>query len=138
MTVVPRTVRGASYAVRTLEDVAAVVVTPLMDIDADLAETLRDGLAAALSTNRHVVLDLHAVHLIDSAGLGLLVRAHQGAKDRGGSLSLVAPSRFILTVLHTMRLDMIFSTYPDERSALSGVAATRTHKSVPDGDGGRI
>jgi anti-anti-sigma factor len=108
---------GASYGVRAHDDVDAVVVTPLIDIEADFAETLRDGLTAAVSTSRHVVLDLHAVHLIDSAGLGLLVRAHQDARHRGGSLSLIAPSRYVRTVLHTMRLDTVFPTYPDEQTA---------------------
>jgi anti-anti-sigma factor len=114
----PPPTHGASFAVRPREDVDAVVLTPLADIDSAFAETLRDGLTAALGTSRHLVLDLHAVHLIDSAGLGLLVRTHQEAKHRGGSLCLVAPSRFVLTVLHTMRLDMIFTSYPDEQTAV--------------------
>jgi anti-anti-sigma factor len=117
----PAPVHGASYGLRTHPDLDAVVVTPLADIEIGFAETLRDGLTAALDTSRHVVLDLHAVHLIDSAGLSLLVRAHQEAKNRGGSLRLVAPSRYVLTVLHTMRLDSVFASYPDEEKAFRAV-----------------
>ncbi len=73
------------------------------------------------------VLDLHAVHLIDSAGLGLLVRAHHEAKHRGGSLSLVAPSRYVRTVLHTMRLDTVFHTYPDEQAAFRALRPDTGH-----------
>lgn len=113
----PAPAHGASYGIQVHNDLDAVVVTPLGDIDAAFVETLRDGLTAAVSTSRHVVLDLHAAHLIDSAGLGLLVRANQEAKHRGGSLCLVAPSRYVLTVLHTMRLDTVFPTYPDEEAA---------------------
>jgi anti-anti-sigma factor len=113
----PAPAHGASYGVQIHDDMDAVVVTPLVDIDADFAETLRDALTAAVSARRHVVLDLHAVHLIDSAGLGLLVRARQDAKHRDRSLCLVAPSRYVLTVLHTMRLDTVFPTYPDEATA---------------------
>jgi anti-sigma B factor antagonist len=113
----PSPAPGASYGIQVHQDMDAIVVTPLVDIDADFAATLRDGLTAAVSTGRHVVLDLHAVQLIDSAGLGLLVRAHQQAKRRGGSLCLVAPSRYVLTVLHTMRLDTVFAAYPDEEAA---------------------
>lgn len=121
----PAPIHGASYGLRVHHDLDAVVVTPLVDIEADFAETLRDVLTDAVSTGRYVVLDLHAVHLIDSAGLGLLVRAHQQAKHRGGSLCLVEPSRYIRTVLHTMRLDTVFPTYPDEHSAF------RAHGSPP-------
>jgi anti-anti-sigma factor len=120
-------VHGASYGVQVHDDMDAIAVTPLVDIDADFAETLRDGLAAAVRTRQHVVLDLHAVHLIDSAGLGLLVRAHQEAKHRGGSLSLVAPSRYVRTVLHTMRLDTVFHTYPDEQAAFRALRPAAGH-----------
>lgn len=117
----PAPVHGASYGVRVDSAAGAVVVTPLVDIDAGFAETLREGLVDALGTCSHVVLDLHAVHLIDSAGLGLLVRTHQEARHRGGSLHLVAPSRFVLTVLHTMRLDTLFPHHPGEEEALLAV-----------------
>ena len=90
----------------------AVVVRPLTDLDREAAEELRPDLMSAAGEGRAVVVDLHAVHLIDSAGLGLLVRAHQEAKQNGGRLALVAPSRFVLTVLHTMRLDGMFTIYP--------------------------
>lgn len=51
--------------------------------------------------------------VIDSAGLGLLVRAYRCTKRCGGGLSLVAPSRFVITVLHTMHLDGMFPIFPD-------------------------
>lgn len=117
----PPPAHGASYGVQAHNDIDAVVVTPLGDIDAGFAETLRDGLTIALDTGRHVVLDLHAVHLIDSAGLSLVVRIHQEAKHRGGSLRLAAPSRYVQTVLHTMRLDTVFTGYPDREAALQAV-----------------
>jgi len=123
----PAPVHGASFGFQVHDDMDAIVVTPLVDIDADFTETLRDGLTAAGSTSRHIVLDLHAVHLIDSAGLGLLVRAHQEAKHRGGSLCLAAPSRYVLTVLHTMRLDTVFPTYPDEQTAFRALRLDARH-----------
>jgi anti-sigma B factor antagonist len=53
------------------------------------------------------------VRLIDSTALGLLVRAHQDAKRYGRFVCLVAPSRFVITVLHTMRLRAVFPDFPD-------------------------
>ncbi|WP_229073597.1 STAS domain-containing protein [Actinoplanes sp. DH11] len=96
----------------------ATVLTPLADLDRDIAEEIRPVLMSAAGKGRDVLVDLHAVHLIDSAGLGLLVRAHQEAKQHGGRLALVAPSRFVQTVLHTMRLDGVFPLYPDREAAL--------------------
>lgn len=125
----PAPAHGASYGIQTHDDMDTVIVTPLADIDAGFAQTLRDGLTAAVSASRHVVLDLHAVHMIDSAGLGLLVRAHQEAKHRGGSLCLISPSRYVLTVLHTMRLDTVFATYPDEEAALHALRPQVGHTS---------
>jgi anti-sigma B factor antagonist len=108
------------FAVDQDDDLEAVVVTPLTDLDSDVAELIRPALMAAAGEGRDVVVDLHAVHIIDSAGLGLLVRAHQEAKQSGGRLALVAPSPFVQTVLHTMRLEGLFTMYPDRDAALSG------------------
>jgi anti-sigma B factor antagonist len=100
-------------------DTDTVVVTPLTDIDAAAADLLREALAEAVSRHRHVVVDLHAAGHIDSAGLSLLVRAYNDAKGRGGTLSLAAPSRYVVTVLHTMKLHQVFPMYPDVDTALT-------------------
>lgn len=117
---VPRSF-GASYDVRTRSDLDAVVITPLSDMDASLVERLRDEVMRAAHTYAHVVMDMHAVDFIDSAGLGLLVRAHQAAKQHDATFTLAAPSRFIRTVLHTMRLDGVFGSFPDHGAALAGI-----------------
>ncbi|UQU62644.1 STAS domain-containing protein [Couchioplanes caeruleus] len=114
---------SASYDLRTHDDVDAAAITPLADLDAVLAERLRDDLMHAATAHRHVLVDLHAVHFIDSAALGLLVRARQEAKQHGATFDLVAPSRFVRAVLHTMRLDSVFRTFPDMQSAVDTVAA---------------
>ncbi|MDI5943965.1 STAS domain-containing protein, partial [Micromonospora sp. DH15] len=57
---------------------------------------------------------------------GLLVRAHQEARQRGVVLCLAAPSRFVRTVLHTMRLDGLFPTFADQQEALAAAGAALT------------
>ncbi|GGM06785.1 MULTISPECIES: STAS domain-containing protein [Micromonospora] len=104
----------------------AVVVRPNGDIDLAVAEPLREALAEAITADRPVLLDLSRVDLIDSTGLGILVRAHNDARQRGLPLCLVAPSRFVLTVLHTMRLDTVFLTFDERDQALAGLAAARS------------
>jgi anti-sigma B factor antagonist len=110
---------GASYDARVHDNVA--VIAPLTDLDAALVERLRTDVMAAVVAHPYVVIDLHAVQFIDSAGLGLLVRAHQEARQHDTVLALAAPSRFVRTVLHTMRLDGVFLSFPDERAAFAGI-----------------
>ncbi|WBB81081.1 STAS domain-containing protein [Micromonospora sp. WMMD882] len=103
-----------------VEEVAGVrVLTPSGDIDVLVADVLREALATALAEDRDVVADLSRVGMIDSTGLGLLVRAHRDARQRGRSFCLVAPSRFVLTVLHTMRLDAVFLVFDHRSQALT-------------------
>ncbi|SCL22645.1 anti-anti-sigma factor [Micromonospora pallida] len=109
----------------------AVVLTPGGDIDALVVDVLREALAAALSGDRDVVLDLCRVGMLDSTGLGLLVRAHREARQQGRSFCLVAPSRFVLTVLHTMRLESVFLVFDHRAQALACLAAERPDLSTP-------
>ncbi|MEV4703180.1 STAS domain-containing protein [Actinoplanes sp. NPDC049316] len=117
---------SASYQIRTDDDVDVAAITPMADLDAGLADRLREDLMRAASGHRHVVVDLHAVRFIDPAALGLLVRARQEARQHGATFDLVAPSRFVRTVLHTMRLDGVFRTFPDLPSAVNAMAPDRT------------
>ena len=94
-----------------------VVLAPLTDLGDDVAEALRPALMSAATAGRNVVVDLHAVHTIEPAALSLLVRAHREARLHGGTVSLAAPSRFIQTVLHTMRLDGVFPVLGDSPAA---------------------
>ncbi|WP_435869720.1 STAS domain-containing protein [Actinoplanes xinjiangensis] len=100
---------------------ALVVVLP-SDLDQRLADRLRPVLIDTAEAGRDLVIDMRDAGTIDPAGLGLLVRAHRSARQHGATLCLVAPSRFVLTVLHTMRLDGVFPIFPDQRAALSGPA----------------
>ncbi|MBB5827054.1 STAS domain-containing protein [Micromonospora carbonacea] len=91
-------------------------------------DRLRAALRDAVEFDGRAVVDLHDMEQIDPAGLGLLVRAHQEARQRGVVLCLAAPSRFVRTVLHTMRLDGLFPTFATRQEALAatGPALTAT------------
>ncbi|WP_018720080.1 STAS domain-containing protein [Salinispora fenicalii] len=102
----------------------ATPAQPLGDLDDDevaeattAVDPLRTALSKATEHDGRVVVDLSAVEQIDSVGLGLLVRARQEARQRGAELCLHAPSRFVLTVLHTMRLDTAFPVVTDQPNA---------------------
>ncbi|WKU06652.1 STAS domain-containing protein [Micromonospora sp. HUAS LYJ1] len=102
--------------VEHLDEVA--VVTAAGDLDLATGDALHGALAEAVGADRHVVVDLVRVHLIDSTALGELVRARQDARQRDRRLSLAGPSRFVRTVLHTMRLDRVFPVFDTRRAAV--------------------
>ena len=52
---------------------------------------------------------------------GTLVRARHAARRHHGELLLAAPSRFIPTVLRTMRLHTAFRTFTTLRQAVAAV-----------------
>jgi len=57
----------------------------------------------------HLTLDLAATKMVDSAGLGLLISAHNSIKKAGGALTVVHASRDILNLFQTLRMHQHFS-----------------------------
>jgi len=80
------------------------------------SETLTD----LLDTGEvHFLLDLQEVPLIDSSGIGLLVRYLTAAKQRGGSLKLLNPSKFALQTLKLVRVLNLFEVFEDLQQAVA-------------------
>ncbi len=80
------------------------------------SETLTDLLDAG---ELHFLLDLQEVPLIDSSGIGLLVRYLTAAKQRGGSLKLLNPSKFALQTLKLVRVLNLFEVFEDLEQAVA-------------------
>lgn len=97
---------------------AGAVVRVAGDVDIDVVGELRAALDAAVEAHPRVVVDLGGAGTIDSVGLSALVRGRQAARKRGGDLVLAAPSRFVRTVLHTMRLDAAFPIFDSVAAAV--------------------
>jgi anti-sigma B factor antagonist len=70
------------------------------------------------SGQRKILLNLHEVGYVDSAGLGELVRTHTGVRNQGGEMKLVSISKRIHDLLHMTRLTAVFDIQPDEASAI--------------------
>ena len=74
------------------------------EIDIATAPAIRRFLMAAISSGDvHLAVNMSGVTFIGAAGIGVLVDAANGAREAGGSLSLLAPSlqvRWLLDVLH--------------------------------------
>ncbi|MEU4245694.1 STAS domain-containing protein [Actinoplanes sp. NPDC026619] len=104
--------------IRVAHLTAASLVQIDIDIDMDLAAELRAALEIAVTAHRNVIVDLSGAGVIDSVGLGVLVRARNIARQRPGEVVLAAPSRFIQTVLRTMRLHTAFRTFDTVEGAI--------------------
>jgi len=79
-------------------------------------ETIKDLFDAGES---RLLLDLQEVPLIDSSGIGLLVRYLTAAKQRGGSLKLLNPSKFTLQTLKLVHVANLFEIFEDQQLAVS-------------------
>jgi anti-sigma B factor antagonist len=65
------------------------------------------------------VVDLGEVAMVDSSGIGLLVRCLTAAKQNGGSLKLLNPSKFAVQTLRMTGLLNLFEVFDDLDRALA-------------------
>jgi len=78
------------------------------------------GILDALGTDcGRVVVDLGAVHFIDSTALGVLVSGHQRVHSNGGQFRLVVDDPFLLKIFHITGFDGTLSIFPKVDDALS-------------------
>ena len=71
---------------------------------------LRDMVAAG---TLHLTVDLAHAQMVDSAGIGLLISAHNSLKKAGGELAVIHASKDILDLFRTMRIHQHFSVCGD-------------------------
>lgn len=70
----------------------------------------------------NLVLNIADVPMIDSSGIGLLVRSQVSAKQRGGKVTLVNPSPFAIQTLKITGVLNIFDISNDEQEAIKSYA----------------
>ena len=105
--------------VRTQDRVKIVRLRGKLNLGASLDranETLKDLVNAGES---RFLLDLQEVPMIDSSGIGLLVRYLTAAKQHGGSLKLLNPSKFALQTLKLVRVLSLFEVFEDQQAAVA-------------------
>lgn len=78
--------------------------------------TLKDLLDAG---HNYFLVDLQEVPAIDSSGIGLLVRYLTAAKQRGGSLKLLNPSKFAVQTLKLVRVLNLFEVFEDLQQGIA-------------------
>lgn len=86
---------------------------PALDrFNAAMGELLGQG-------QNRIVLDLEEVPSIDSSGIGMLVRYLTTAKQGGGAIRLLKPSKFTVQTLKMVGLLNLFTTFEDPKEAVS-------------------
>ena len=66
-----------------------------------------------------MALDLGEMPSIDSSGIGVLVKAMASAKQRGGALKLVNPSKFAIQTLKLVGVLNLFEVFDSEEMAVA-------------------
>ena len=85
---------------------------PLDRFNATMTELLGQG-------QNRIILDLEEVPTIDSSGIGMLVRHLTSAKQSGGAIRLLKPSKFTVQTLKMVGLLNLFTTFEDSSEAVA-------------------
>ena len=90
-------------------DGAQARITPTTDIVAASVPELRAALRELLGRQvRELVIDLTRVQMVDSAGIGLLIAAHNSLSRVSGRLSVVNTSADLSELFRSVRLNQHF------------------------------
>ncbi len=104
---------------RSLGNVKLLKITGRISLGAGvdrLRETLEDLL---VNGSNRWILDLAEVGMIDSSGIGLLVRYLTTAKQQGGDLKLLNPTKFALQTLKMIGLLNLFEVFQEQEKAVA-------------------
>lgn len=84
---------------------------------------LRQTLEEALNNgDTHIVLNLAEVSMIDSSGIGLLVRFLASTKQRGGNIKLVQPNKYAVQTLRLVGVLNLFEVFDSDDAAVESFA----------------
>ncbi len=84
-----------------------------------LRQTMEEALA---NGDTRIVINLSEVSMIDSSGIGLLVRFLASTKQHGGNVKLVQPSKFALQTLRLVGVLNLFEIFDNDDAAVESFA----------------
>jgi anti-sigma B factor antagonist len=84
-----------------------------------LRQTMEEALGAG---EIRIIINLAEVPMIDSSGIGLLVRFLASAKKRGGNIKLVNPSNYAVQTLRMVGVLNLFEIFEDDETAVESFA----------------
>jgi len=103
--------------------------TAILDVEGKLAlgvglDDFRAKWSDAVATGAHnLVVNLARVPMVDSSGIGSLIRCHSAVTAAGGKLKLVGVGEVVRQSFKITRLDRIFEFHDSEASALADLPA---------------
>ena len=83
-------------------------------------QAMEDALAVG---DTRLIINFAQVPMIDSSGIGILVKAMASAKQRGGGVKLVTPSKFVVQTLKLIGVLNLFQIFEDENAAVQSFIA---------------
>ncbi len=105
--------------VRTQADVKVIKLRGRLNLGESvdrMRQTFDDLIAAG---QVRFVVDMAEVSMVDSSGIGLLVRCLTAAKQNAGSLKLLNPSKFAVQTLRMTGLLNLFEVFDDLEQAVA-------------------
>ena len=89
----------------------------------EAVDGLRQIMEEALGNgDTRMILNLSEVSMIDSTGIGLLVRFLATSKQRGGNIKLVQPSKFAVQTLRLVGVLNLFEIFDNDDAAVESYA----------------
>jgi anti-anti-sigma factor len=106
---------GSSKIIGVTREKRRVVICPgSRDVVSASVAEIRASMRTAIANGaRELVVDLTGVRMVDSAGIGLLISAHNSLSKTSGKLSLIHASEEIFHLFHTMRIHQHFQVCRD-------------------------
>jgi anti-sigma B factor antagonist len=87
-------------------------------------DTFRRAIDDAFSAGDvRLIVNCADVPMIDSSGIGVMVKSLSAAKQRGGDVRLVNPSKFVTQTLRLIGVLNLFSTFEDEDQAVESYSS---------------
>jgi anti-sigma B factor antagonist len=84
---------------------------------------LRQAIQEAVSAgDTRIVLNLAEVPMIDSSGIGLLVRFMASTKQLGGNIKLVQPNNYAIQTLRLVGVLNLFEIFDNDDAAVDSFA----------------
>ena len=114
-----RKVGNVEIETRSLGEVKLVKLKGRLTLgeSVDRLRSTIDDLVAGGDTR--FILDLAEVPMIDSSGIGLLVRSLMNLKQQGGAIKLLNPTKFAVQTLKMIGLLNLFEVFEEQEEALA-------------------
>ncbi|MER5322400.1 STAS domain-containing protein [Streptosporangium roseum] len=97
------------------------------EVDATTSTRLEAELSRALELGKPIVVDMSGMTFLDSGGLAVLLRAHQGAEQRGHELRLAALGARPARLLELTGMMAYLHVHPTIQDAVTALTVTDQH-----------